>query len=281
LLQNIFKEKKKEKKNIVLFLSVLILFGLTLTGCGWFSEGIFNVFDPKAAIRVLSAVYSDESKTKLNLEVASINQVEFIGSGVKLIYYNNGVRVTSLDASASGYFYIYPSNTPGQPGESTVISEITLYTGEVLNYVKNNKAFNSLTCDLYLVGTDGAGHALEIKVGENIPALGIDSQNPKAKITVEPKEGGECPLTVTFDGSDSTDDPFGIASFAWQIPQVQSGIISTNSVFSHTFSCSFLTDTQEVVSVILTVSDYYGNQDSAVGTVTITKPESEENGSCP
>lgn len=273
--KNILKEKKK----FLLFLSLLILLGITLVGCNWFADGILNVFDPKAQLRVLSVSY-DESKTVLSLEVASFNQVEFIGSGIKLKYFNNGVRVSSLDATASGYFYIYPSDKPGQPGTSTEISDIVLYTGELLNYVKNNKAFNSITCDIYLIGIDGAGHALEVKIGENIPALGIDSENPEAKMDIKPKEG-ECPLTVVFDGSESNDNGFGIASYAWQLPQVQSGTISTESVFTHTFNCSFLTDTQEVVTVILTVTDYHGNQDSAIDTITITKPESEGDGSCP
>lgn len=269
------KNKIQEKKKLILFLSVLILFAVTLTGCNWFSLGLLNIFDPQAQLRVLSVDYTDESKTLLNLEVASINQVEFIGSGVKLLYYSSGTRVPSLDASASGYFYVYPSSTPGEPGDSTEISEITLYTGEVLNYVKNNKAFNQVTCDVYLVGTDGAGHKLELKVVENISALGIDNENPDAEISIEPEGGGECPITVIFDGSGSSDEGLGVATYAWELPQVQSGIISTSNAFSHTFPCSFLTDTEEVVTVALTVTDYHGNQDTDLGSITITKAESE------
>ena len=272
------KSKLRENKKVILFLSVLFLFGLTLTGCNWFSLGLINVFDPQAQLRVLSVDYSDETKTTLNVEVASINQVEFIGSGFRLLYYDSGSRVSSLDTSRSGTFYISPSNTPGTPGTSTEITDITLYTGEVLNYVKNNRAFNQVTCDVYLEGTDGAGHDLDLKIIENVPALGLDSENPEAKITIDPTEG-VCPLNVTFDGSDSTDNGFGIVSYDWQIPQVQSGTISNNSVFSHNFSCDFLTDTQEVVSVILTVTDYHGNQDSAAGNFTISLPESES-GEC-
>jgi len=275
----LLKNKYQEKKKLILFLSVLILFGITLTGCNWFADGILNVFDPKAQIRVLSVDY-DESRTKINVEVATLNQVEFIGSGVKLLYYSSGSRVSSLDASASGSFYIAPASTPGTLGSSTEISEITLYTGEVLDYVKNNKAFNQITCDLYLIGTDGAGHFQEIKVVENIPALGIDTKNPSAVISIEP-ESGECPLTVIFDGSGSSDDGLGIASYAWQLPQVQSSIISTSSSFSHTFPCTFVTDSEEVVTVALTVTDYHGNQGTATESVTITNPENGDGGTCP
>jgi hypothetical protein len=275
LQKNILKERKK----IFLFLSLLLIFGLFLTGCNWFENGIINVFDPQAQLRVLSVEYTDESKTTLNVEVASINQVEFNGSGFRLLYYNNGSRVTSLDTAGSGTFYVYPADTPGEPGTATEITGITLYTGEVLNYVKNNKAFNQITCDVYLKGTDGAGHDLELKIIENVSALGIDSENPEAKITIDPQEG-QCPLMVTFDGSDSTDSGFGIASYNWQLPQLQSGTISTSSVFSQNFSCDFLTDSEEVVSVILTVTDYHGNQDSAAESFTISLPESASTNGC-
>jgi len=238
--KGLLKNKIQEKKKLILFLSVLILFAVTLTGCNWFSLGLLNIFDPQAQLRVLSVDYTDESKTLLNLEVASINQVEFIGSGVKLLYYSSGTRVPSLDASASGYFYVYPSSTP-----------------------------------VYLVGTDGAGHKLELKVVENISALGIDNENPDAEISIEPEGGGECPITVIFDGSGSSDEGLGVATYAWELPQVQSGIISTSNAFSHTFPCSFLTDTEEVVTVALTVTDYHGNQDTDLGSITITKAESE------
>ena len=272
----------KNRKNLykILFITILLGFTISLAGCSWLSWGLLNVFDPQAQLRVLSVDYTDESKTSLNLEVASINQVEFIGSAVKLLYYSGGTRVSSLDASASGYFYVNPSSTPGEPGESTEISEITLYTGEVLNYVKNNKAFNQVTCDVYLVGTDGAGHKLELKVVENISALGIDNKNPDAEISIEPEGGGECPITVIFDGSGSSDEGLGVATYAWELPQVQSGIISTSSTFSHTFPCSFLTDSDEVVTVALTVTDYHGNQDTDLESITITKAETGDE-SCP
>ena len=267
----------KNKKNLykLIITTILLVLIISLSGCNWFSLGLFNIIDPQAQLRVLSVEYDDESKTSLKLEVASINQVEFIGSGVKLLYYSGGTRVPSLDASASGYFYVYPSSTPGELGDSTEISEITLYTGEVLNYVKNNKAFNQITCDVYLVGTDGAGHKLELKIVENISALGIDNENPDAEISIEPEGGGECPIIVVFDGSGSSDEGLGVATYAWELPQVQSGVISTSSTFSYTFPCSFLTEAEEVVNVVLTVTDYHGNQDTDLGSITITEAESE------
>lgn len=278
--KNILKEKKK----IILLLSVLFILGFALSGCNWFGNGIINVFDPKAQIRVLSFDFDDEDKTTVNIEVASLNQVEFIGSGIKLKYYNGGVRVPSLDAYSVGSFYIAPAITPGTPGSPTEISGITLYTSQVLNYIKTNKSFNSMTCDLFIVGTDGAGHSLEVKIAEKLAALGVGTGKPDANIDTS-VDSGICPLTVIFDGSGSTDSGPGIVSYSWEIPQIQAGVISTNSSFSHNFPCSLLNSEGEVtISVQLTVTNYFGNQDTELASITLKKPEEDENsegGECP
>ncbi len=69
--KNILNEKKK----LILFLSVLILFSVILTGCNWFGEGILNVFDPKSQIRVnYTDIDFTEGEGSINLEIYSLNQ---------------------------------------------------------------------------------------------------------------------------------------------------------------------------------------------------------------
>ncbi len=274
--KNIFEEKKK----LILFLSVLLILGFTLSGCNWFGEGILNVFDPQAQTRIKEFNYNDNGS--VNFKLFTLNQVEFIGSGFKLEYYDGSTRASSLDTSVSHNYYVAPSSEAGVAGEETEISDLFLYTGEILDYVKDHKSYNDITCDLYLLGTDGAGHDIEMQVAKNLSALGVDTTNPNAEIEMS-VNSGICPLTVIFDGSGSTDNTFGITSYEWEIPQVQSGNISTDDVFSYTFSCDLIADTQEEISVALTVTDYHGNQDTAVDKVTISKPESEEedDGNCP
>jgi hypothetical protein len=221
------------------------------------------------------------------MKIFTLNQVEFIGSGFEFDYYRGTSRVTSLDRTMSAYYYVAPSGSPGVAGAETEITGLYLYSSAVLDYVKLYSAFNEIFCDLYIVGADGAGHDLKVKVASGLAALGVDNTPPTANITVTPTSG-ECPLTVFFDGSgsnDDTDDGIGIAKYEWYLPQVSSGIISTNISFSKVLACSLIpeTDSDEVITVSLTVTDYHGNEGSAAESVTITRPESSsdsDDGGC-
>jgi len=263
LLQNIFKEKKKEKKNIVLFLSVLILFGLTLTGCGWFSEGILNVFDPKAAIRVnFTEIDFTEGEGTIDLEIYSINQVEFIGEKFSYKYYNNGVLISDLSKTVGMAFYVAPSNNPGSAGPITEIENLPLYYQEVLDYVKKNPMITEITCTISLIGTDGAGHDITKSVTFDLPAVqpGIDFEPPSAVINVTPGTAGNAPFTVQFDATGSTDDR-GIASYSWDFGDgtTGSGVMPP----AHTYT------TCGTYVVKLTVTDYWNNKGYAVVVINV------------
>ena len=267
----------KNKKNLykIIFITILLGFIISLAGCNWLSLGLLNVFDPQAQIR-LSELNINDNGT-VDMKIFTLNQVEFIGSGFEFDYYQGSSRVTSLDRTVGAYYYVSPSSSPGEAGAETVITGLYLYSAEVLGYVKTYSAFNEVTCDLYIVGTDGAGHNLKVKVASGLAALGVDNTSPVAKIIINPSEGGDCPLTVFFDGSTSGDggDGLGIAKYEWYLPQVSSDIMSTDISFSKELACSLITDSDEVITVNLTVTDYYGNEGSAAESVTITKPESD------
>ncbi len=266
----------KNKKNLykIIFITILLGFIISLVGCNWLSFGLLNIFDPQAQIRIKSFNYEDECKTVVTFEVFTINQVEFIISGFELEYYRGSTKLDSLKSSVGVNYYVAPSSGPGVEGPATSISELYLYTSAVLDYVKTYSAFNEISCDLYIVGTDGAGHDLKVKVASGLAALGMDDEAPTAVIMREP-ESGDCPLTVVFDGSGSTDEGcIGIAQYKWYLPEISSSIISTNVSFPYTFSCDLVTDSEEVITVSLTVTDYHGNEGSAAESVTITKPES-------
>ncbi len=267
-----YKYKKKLYK--ILFIVILLGFIISLVGCDWFSLGLLNIFDPQAQIRIKNFDYTDDYKNIVTFEVFTINQVEFIISGFELEYYKGSTKLDSLKSSIGANYYVAPSSAPGEEGAPTKITDLYLYSAAVKDYVKTYSAFNEITCDLFMMGTDGAGHDLEVKVASEISALGVDNTSPIAEIMITPPEGGDCPLTAIFDGSASTDggDGLGIAKYEWYLPQVSSGIISTSISFSKGFACSFITDSDEVITVSLTVTDYYGNEDSDVDSVTITKP---------
>ena len=281
----------KNKKNLykIVFITILLGFIIFLAGCDWLSFGLLNIFDPQAQIRIKNFKYADDTddcKNIVTFEVFTINQVEFIGSGIELEYYRGSTKLDSLKSTVGVNFYVSPSSGPGVEGESTSI-ELCLYTSAVLDYVKTYSAFNEISCDLYIMGTDGAGHDLKVKVASGISALGADNTSPEAKILITPSEGGDCPLTVFFDGSTSEDggDGLGIAKYEWYLPQISSGLMSTAASFSKELSCSLIpaTDSDEVITVNLTVTDYYGNQGSAADSVTIINPDasSDSDSSCP
>ncbi|MBE3113189.1 MAG: hypothetical protein IMZ49_01035 [Actinobacteria bacterium] len=263
----------------ILFITILLGFIISLAGCNWFSLGLLNVFDPQSQIR-LSELNINDNGT-VDMKIFTLNQVEFIGSGFEFDYYQGNSRVTSLDRTASAYYYVAPSSLPGEAGTLTPITDLLLYSTAVLDYVKLNSAFNEITTDLYIAGTDGAGHDLKVKVASGLAALGVDNTSPTANITYEPTSG-DCPLTVFFDGSTSEDggDGLGIAKFEWYLPEISSSIISTDISFSHTFSCALVTDSEEVITVSLTVTDYYGNEGSAAESVTIINPDATSDGGC-
>jgi len=272
----------KNKKNLynILFITILLGFIISLAGCNWLSLGLLNVFDPQAQIRISELNINDNGT--VDMKLYTINQVEFIGSGFELDYYRGISRVTSLDHTVSTYYYVAPSSSPGEAGAETDITGLYLYSSAVLDYVKTNSAFNEISCDLYIVGKDGAGHNLKIKVAEKLTSLGVDNTSPIANIVVTPTSG-ECPLTVIFDGSGSTDggDGLGIAKYEWYLPQISSSIMSTEMSFSKELACSLITDSDEVITVNLTVTDYYGNEGSAAESVTITNPDATSDGECP
>lgn len=275
--------QNKCKKNLyrIIFLVILLSFIISLVGCDWFSLGLLNIFDPQAQIRIKNFGFKDDYKNIVNFELVSLNQVEFNISGFELEYYRGNTKLDSLKSSISANYYVAPSSAPGEEGTPTKISDLCLYSPAVKDYVKTYSAFNEISCDLFMLG-DGAGHDLKIKVAGGLAALGVDNTPPTAEISIEPDpdEGPfECPLMVIFDGSGSNDgDGIGIAKYEWYLPQISISIISTDMLFSKELSCSLITDSDEVITVSLTVTDYHDNEDTAASSVSITKPWS--NGGC-
>jgi PKD repeat protein len=252
----------KHKKNLskILFITILLTFMITLMGCNWFAFGLLNIFDPQAQIRVNYTGMDLEVGT-IALEVYSLNEVEFIGSGFSYKYYSNNVLISDLSKTVGATFYVAPSTSPGTPGPTTTI-DLLLYYKEVQDYIKLNPLITELACTITLIGTDGAGHSISKSVIIDLPAIqpGIDFTPPVANIATTPvTPEGNPPLLVIFDASGSTDDR-GIASYSWNFGD---GSTSSEVVVSHTF------EDAGTFIVILTVTDYFGNSDIATKVITV------------
>jgi PKD repeat protein len=256
----------KPKKNLykILFIVILLSFTIILVGCNWLSFGLLNIIDPQAQVRVNYTGMDLEVGT-IALEVYSLNEVEFIGSGFSYKYYSNNVLISDLSKTVGATFYVAPSTSPGTPGPTTTI-DLLLYYKEVQDYIKLNPLITEMTCTISLIGTDGAGHSITKSVTFDLPALqpGIDFEPPVAVINVTPGTTGTIPFKVVFDASGSTDDR-GIASYAWDFGDGTTGTGVIPAAHTYT-SCG-------IYVVKLTVTDYWGNKGYA--TVIINVGETE------
>lgn len=252
----------KNKKNLykIVFITILLGFIISLVGCNWLSFGLLNIFDPQAQMR-LNYTEVDLEEGSISLEIYSLNEVEFIGSGFEYEYYNGSTKINSLDKMVGVTFYVEPSTSPGTPGPITKIDNMPLYFQEVLDYLTLNPLVTELTCNISMVGVDGAGHNISKTVTVDLPALqpGIDFVPPTAVINVTPGTTGTEPFTVIFDAYGSTDDR-GIASYAWDFGDGTSatGVMPA----AHTY-----TNGEYIVK--LTVTDYWGNVGIALVTITV------------
>ena len=252
----------KNKKNLykIVFITILLGFIISLVGCNWLSLGLLNIFDPQAQIRVNYTGMELEVGT-IALEVYSLNEVEFIGSGFEYEYYVGTTKITSLTKTVGATFYVAPSTSPGTPGPTTTIN-LLLYYKEVQDYIKQNPLITELTCTINLIGTDGAGHSISKTVTVDLPAIqpGIDFEPPVAVINVSPGTSGTEPFTVIFDAYGSTDDR-GIASYAWDFGDGTTATGVMPDPHTYTESGSYI--------VKLTVTDYFENEGIAFVTITV------------
>jgi PKD repeat protein len=254
----------KHKKNLskILFIAILLSFMITLVGCNWFAFGLLNIFDPQAQIRVnYTDIDLTEGEGTIALEIYSLNEVEFIGSGFSYKYYSNNVLISDLSKTVGATFYVAPSTTPGTPGPTTTI-DLLLYYQEVQDYTKLNPLITEITCTISLIGTDGAGHSITKSVTFDLPALqpGVDFEPPNAVINVTPSTTGTAPFKVVFDASGSTDDR-GIASYAWDFGDGTTGTGVMPAAHTYTSCGSYV--------VKLTVTDYWGNKGYATVIINV------------
>jgi len=253
----------KNKKNLykIVFITILLGFIISLAGCNWLSFGLLNIFDPQAQIR-LSYTDIDLTEGTIDLDIYSLNEVEFVGTGFEYEYYVGTTKITSLTKMVGATFYVAPSTSPGTPGEITTITGLPLYFQEVQDYMTSNPLVTEMTCTISLIGIDGAGHSISKSVTVDLPAIqpGIDFEPPVANIATTPETPeGDPPLLVIFDASGSTDNR-GIASYSWDFGD---GSTSSEVVVSHTF------EDAGTFIVILTVTDYFGNSDIDTKIITI------------
>jgi PKD repeat protein len=253
------------KKNLykILFITILLGFIISLAGCSWLSLGLLNIFDPQAQIRVNYTEVNLEDGS-ISLEIFSLNEVEFIGTGFEYEYYVGTTKIAGLSKTVGATFYVAPSTSPGTPGDITTIDNLPLYFQEVQDYMTSNPLVVEMTCTVNMIGTDGAGHNITTPITVDLPALqpGIDFTPPEAAFSVVPDTTGTVPFTVTFDASGSTDAESGIASYNWDFGDGSSATGVMPAAHTYTATGTYI--------VKLTVIDFFGNAGIYTETITVT-----------
>lgn len=266
MARKIFQEKKKT----LLFLSIIILFALTLGSCNWFKFGLINVFDPQAQIRIDYKLGGLTSKGVANISfnIFTLNEVEFIGKEFLFEYYVEGKRIDGLTRVIGAKFYVPPESSYSKP----VIVGFPLYFQDVLDYMTLNPQIIEIDATITVVGTDGTGNPLSEIVTFDLPMIlpGIDFVPPTASFIVLPGTTGFAPFTVVLDASISTDDR-GIGSYSWNFGDNSSG---TGQIVTNTYN------NPGTYVIILTVTDYWGNEGYATDIITVEECEEceEEDG---
>jgi len=262
--------QNKSRKNLykIVFITILLGFIISLVGCNWLSLGLLNIFDPQAQIRVdykLNGV-TTQGTADISFDIFSLNEAEFIGTGFLFEYYNEGINISELSRMVGAKFYVPPY--PLSSFEKPVGIGFPLYFQDVLDYMILHPLIVEITSTITVIGTDGAGHDISKIITFDLPTIlpGIDFTPPNASFSVTPGTSGTAPFTIVFDASGSTDDR-GIASYSWDFGDNKSG---TGVLNTKTYS-----NTGTFI-VILTVTDYWGNEDYATKTITVEEAEEGE-----
>jgi len=251
----------KNKNNLykIIFLLIVLSFILSLTGCDWFSNGLFNMFNPQAIIKVdYTLVDLTEGAGSISLEIHSLNGVGFNASGFSYdyYYYSGIIKIPIFTKVVEANFYVEPSTSPGTPGPITTIDNLPLYFQDLIDWLTLHPLVTEVNCDLNLIGKDTSNHSQIIPVASNLPVLqpGMDFEPPTAVIIVAPASSGYAPFTVAFDASGSFDIGSGIVSYGWDFGDGNTG---TGELISHTYINS------GTYVAKLTVTDLYGNSSTA------------------
>jgi PKD repeat protein len=266
--------QNKSKKNLykIIFIVIMLSFIISLTGCDWLSGGIWNIFDPKAQIRVDYRLdnLTAEGIAEIWFTIFSLNEVEFIGEQFLFEYYNEGIKIPELSRTIGATFYVPPSPLSSFENPVSIPKEtepgFPVYFQDVIDYMTLHPTIVELDATITVMGTDGAGHSISKTITFDLPTIlpGIDFTPPTAVIATIPTDTtGIAPFTVQFDASDSTDDR-GIASYHWDFGDGSSGMGITAN---HTY------DNPGIYIVTLTVTDFSGNEGFTNIIITANEPE--------
>lgn len=238
-------------KILVLLLVSLIFIG----GCAWFSEGIINVFDPKAQIRVSSYTINPPQEGEIAPTfTATLVSLNDVGARFGTIIYEFSLKVggssVSIIPELTKVYGINLSLSPGT-GNTLELSSIPLYFQEELDYLHAHPENQELLLTLWIKGTDEADHKIEVELLRDYPIT--ITQISVSNLTISANPSTLSPgdkSTITVQALDANGNPVKNATIYLS---VSSGTLENTSL---------VTDESGYASTVFTAG-------STIGTVEI------------
>ena len=157
----------------------------------------------------------------------------------------DGSGSSDADGSIAGYSWNF-----GDGNFASGISTSHTYTNA-----------GTFTAVLTVIDDDGAMDSASVAITVDEPA----NQAPTADISATPTSG-EAPLTVSFDGSGSSDADGSITNYSWSFGD---GSGANGAVVGHTYTSA------GQFTAVLTVTDDGDAMDSATVTITVSEPANQ------
>ncbi len=246
----------------------LLIFGLIalifLGGCAWLSEGIFNVFDPKAQIRVtgfdIAPPAEGEVSPTLTINLMSLNQV---GARFGTFYYEYAKKIggisTQVIPELSATYGINILLPPGGEGGGSTISidKVPLYFQKHMDYINNHPDISELLLTLWLKGTDEADHKIEVNILRDYPITVSPPKVEAINISANP--------SILSPGERST---ITVQAFSKNGKPVNGAIITLTAAGGTLSATSLITDTTGSATTTFTAGNTPGE-----ATITATCDE--------
>ncbi len=260
-------------KLLILVLVSLIFIG----GCAWFSEGVFNVFDPKAQIRVtgfdVAPPAGEEIAPTLTINLMCLNQV---GARFGTFYYEYSKKIGGISkevipelSTTYGINILLPPG--GEEGGSTIsIDKVPLYFQKHVDYMNNHPDISELLLTLWLKGTDEADHKIEVNILKDYPIAVSPPKVEAINISANP--------SVLSPGEEST---ITVQAFSKNGKPVNGAIVTLTAAGGTLSATSLITDATGTASATFTAGNTPGeatitaicDEATASATIVIKAPQ--------
>ncbi len=260
-------------KLLILVLVALIFIG----GCAWLSEGVLNVFDPKAQVRVTGfdvvPPEGEEISPTLTINLVCLNQV---GARFGTFYYQYSKKIggisTQLIPELTTTYGVNVLLPPGEEGGgvTATIDKVPLYFQKQIDYMNIHLDTSELLLTLWLKGIDEADHEIEVNILKDYPIAVSPPKVEAINISANP--------SVLSPGEEST---ITVQALSKNGKPVNGAIITLTAAGGTLGATSLITDATGTASTTFTAGNTPGeatitatcDEATASATIVIKAPQ--------